>query len=70
MGPPMPYEAALPSEPSLLLILAVLVVVVLVGQLLFRLGWRLVTLTSIVIIAFYAGMVVVPSLLDAASVDL
>jgi hypothetical protein len=66
MGPPMPYEAALPGEPNLLLILAVLVVVVLVGQLLFRLGWRLVTLTSIVIIAFYVGTVVIPTLLDAA----
>lgn len=61
----MPYEAALPGEPSLLLILAVLVVVVLVGRLLLRLGWRLVTLTSIVIIAFYVGTVVVPTLLGA-----
>jgi hypothetical protein len=67
MDSPMPYEATLTTDPSLLfLVLAVLAVVVLLGRFLLNLAWRLVTLTAAGIVAFYLGTVVLPTLLSAA----
>lgn len=61
----MPYEAALTGDPSMLmLVLAILVVVVLLGRLLFRVAWRLVTLTAVGVVAFYVGTVVLPTVLS------
>lgn len=63
----MPYEAALTTDPGLLfLVLAVLAVVVLLGRFLLNLAWRLVALTTVGIVAFYLGTVVLPTLLHAA----
>ena len=63
----MPYEAALTADPSMtLLVLAVIAVVILLGRFLLNLAWRLVTLTTVGIVAFYLGTVVLPSLLHAA----
>lgn len=63
----MPYEAALTTDPGLLfLVLAVLAVVVLLGRFLLKLAWRLVALTTVGIVAFYLGTVVLPNLLHAA----
>ncbi len=62
----MPYEAALTADPSMtLLVLAVIAVVILLGRFLLNLAWRLVTLTTVGIVAFYLGTVVLPSLLQA-----
>lgn len=62
----MPYEAALTTDPGLLfLVLAVLAVVVLLGRFLLNLAWRLVALTTVGIVAFYLGTVVLPTLLHA-----
>ena len=67
MDSPMPYEAALTADPSLLLlVLAVLAVVVLIGRFMLRLAWKLVTLTAIGVVAFYVGTVVIPTVLGAA----
>ncbi|MEM4781742.1 MAG: hypothetical protein QXG03_09320 [Halalkalicoccus sp.] len=62
MDEPIPAEAALAADPSMvLLVLAVLVVVVLVGRFLLNLAWRLVVMTTAGILAFYAVTVVLPS---------
>lgn len=67
MDSPMPYEAALTADPSMvLLVLAVLAVVVLLGRFLLNIAWRLLTLTAVGIAAFYVGTVVLPTVLGAA----
>lgn len=67
MDSPMPYEAVLTADPSMvLLVLAVLAVVVLLGRFLLNLAWRLLTLTALGIAVFYVGTVVLPTLLGAA----
>ena len=63
----MPYEAAITTDPSMvLLVLAVLAVVVLLGRFLLNLAWRLLTLTAVGIAVFYVGTVVLPTVLGAA----
>lgn len=55
-------ESALAADPSLvLLVLAVLVVVIFLGRFLLNLAWRLVMMTTTVVVAFYAVTVVLPS---------
>lgn len=67
MDSPMPYEAAITADPSMvLLVLAVLAVVVLLGRFLLNLAWRLLTLTAVGIAVFYVGTVVLPTVLGAA----
>ncbi|KYH26036.1 hypothetical protein HAPAU_11260 [Halalkalicoccus paucihalophilus] len=62
MDTQVPLEAALAADSSLvLLVLAVLVVVVLVGRFLLKLAWRLVAMTTVGIVVFYAVTVVLPS---------
>ncbi len=58
----IPLEAALAADPSMvLLVLAALVVVILVGRFLLNIAWRLVVLTTVAIVVFYAVTVVLPS---------
>lgn len=62
MDSTMPYEAAITADPSMvLLVLAALVVVLFVGRFLLKLAWRLVAMTTVGIITFYAVTVVLPS---------
>ncbi|MCL7417142.1 MAG: hypothetical protein M8354_04810, partial [Halalkalicoccus sp.] len=62
MDTQVPLEAALAADSSLvLLVLAVVAVVVLVGRFLLKLAWRLVAMTTVGIIVFYAVTVVLPS---------
>lgn len=62
MDEPVPMEAFLAADSSMvLLVLAALAVVLLVGRFLLNLAWRLVAMTTAGIIAFYAVTVVLPS---------
>lgn len=61
MDEAVPMEAFLASDSSILLVLAVLAVVLLVGRFLLRLAWRLVAVTSVAVVTFYAVTVVLPS---------
>lgn len=54
------------ADPGLvLLVLAVLVAVILVGRFLLNLAWRLVMITTVAVVAFYLGTVVLPTVLHA-----
>ncbi|ADJ14159.1 hypothetical protein [Halalkalicoccus jeotgali] len=67
MDEPIPMEAALAADSSMaLLVLAALVVVILVGRFLLNLAWRLVAMTTVAIVAFYAVTVVLPSVFALA----
>lgn len=67
MDAPVPSEALFTGDPSLvLLVLAVLVVVLFVGRFLLNLAWRLVLLTTAAVVAFYLGTVVLPTVLGMA----
>ncbi|MCH7659807.1 MAG: hypothetical protein IH933_04255 [Euryarchaeota archaeon] len=62
MDEPVPMEAFLAADSSmLLLVLAALAVVLLIGRFLLNLAWRLVAVTSAAIVTFYAVTVVLPS---------
>jgi low affinity Fe/Cu permease len=55
-------EAFLAADSSMvLLVLAALAVVLLVGRFLLNLAWRLVAVTTVGIVTFYAVAVVLPS---------
>lgn len=65
MNTSIPPETLLAADPSMLLLaLVVLVVLIFVGRFLFNLAWRLVALTTVVVVAFYLGTVVLPTILN------
>lgn len=62
MDDSIPLEAFLAADPSMvLLVLAVLVVVILLGRFLLNLAWRLIVMTTAAIVTFYVVTVVLPS---------
>lgn len=65
MDVPVPPEMLFSADLSLPLLAVAALVVVFLGRFLFRLAWRLVTFTAVVIVAFYLGTVVLPNALHA-----